>query len=471
MVHVLAVSGLHVGFLIIALSLIISKIKVKRWLKTAILSSILLIYCYFCSFSPSVVRASIMFFILSLAILFGKKYDQLNALSIAGLIIILIRPLSVFDAGFQLSFACVMCILMFYQTFISLFSKYYLPTFIAKPLAVSIPVTFGILPIMCQYFTQISILGVFANLIVVPIFEVFFILLFIAMLIGILLPFLSFILKVPMLLIHVIIFIASFVSSVKFVILNLSPISSIFIVGIYCSLFIVSHFINFSNKSKTIICATILVITCSLSGIMALPVKIGSNRISVVNSYDNNVYAIELGGKEFVVGRFDKYTIEASSQFLLSTKTYVADYYVSLTNTTPAGKSRYKNIYTCSYAEDSTLLVMGEEYDFDGIKCSAINLYGNFVGILLEYQDTKVFICNNKTLNEGLCMDFASQYGEINILIGNEKYTSQLAKYLNCIELYNGKTIRMGNKVLANCQGNWTFELKDDIIFNVRSLD
>ena len=471
MAHILAVSGLHIGFLVMAISFVISKIKTKRWLKVAILSSILLIYCYFCSFAPSVVRASLMFFILALAGVIGKKYDKLNAWSVAGLLILFISPLYVFDTGFQLSFICVLCILMFYQTFLSWLSKYHLPNSLASTLAVSIPVTIGILPIMCQHFSKISMLGIFANIIVVPIFEVFFIILFATTVLCLLLPFMSFVLNVPMFLIHIVILIAGIVSNMKFAIINLSPLSSMLVVSIYAVLFVLSHFVNMSYRIKTMVSVALLTFTCLLSGLMALPVKPSSNKISVLTSYNKNVYAIELGGKEFIIGVFNEYTNEASSQYLSTSKLYVADYYISLTNVVPTDTSSYKNIYTCSYAPNSTLLATGVEYDFDGVFCQAVSLYGNFVGILLSYQNMDVFVCNNKTLTEGLCMDFASNYEMVDILIGKEKYTKQLAKYLNCFELFDGNIIRKENNVLANCQGNWTFEIKNDNIVNVRSLD
>ena len=53
----------------------------------------------------------------------GEKYDITNALSLAGVIILLINPLSLFDIGFQLSFACIFAIITMVKPMSNIFAK------------------------------------------------------------------------------------------------------------------------------------------------------------------------------------------------------------------------------------------------------------------------------------------------------------------------------------------------------------
>ena len=122
--HLLAVSGLHVGFIAVLLKFLLRKMPYKQFINPIIIGSILYFYCYLCSFSASVVRATIMFLVLSLADSFSKHYDRLNALGLAGFAILLYKPLSVYDPGFLLSFFCVFSICMFMPHFLNLLGKF-----------------------------------------------------------------------------------------------------------------------------------------------------------------------------------------------------------------------------------------------------------------------------------------------------------------------------------------------------------
>lgn len=182
--HILAVSGLHVGLVAGILAWIMKKLKAKNWLNLLITSAILIFYCYLCGFSPSVVRATIMSICALLSTCLGKKYDSLSAIGLAGLILLLIKPLHAFDIGFQLSFGCVIGIAIFYKSVYSFLrkpiKKFVLPNCIAKSLAVSFSAQFLILPVLINCFDGVSFLSIFANLIIIPIFTVAFTAAFIA---------------------------------------------------------------------------------------------------------------------------------------------------------------------------------------------------------------------------------------------------------------------------------------------------
>lgn len=106
--HVLAVSGLHVGFLVYGLKKLLAFLHLSPKASLLVFTAFLLAYCRLLDFTPSVARASI----LSVMLLGGKalrrRPDPLTSLAAAFLLILLIWPLDLFNLGFQLSFLAVL---------------------------------------------------------------------------------------------------------------------------------------------------------------------------------------------------------------------------------------------------------------------------------------------------------------------------------------------------------------------------
>lgn len=115
--HVLAVSGLHVGLILALLLFVLSRFPnyVSKYNATLIALIIIWFYALLTGFSPSVLRAVVMFSLLTLAKLSGKNYDSINVLMISALILLLFDPLLLFDLGFQLSYLAMLGIFILYQ--------------------------------------------------------------------------------------------------------------------------------------------------------------------------------------------------------------------------------------------------------------------------------------------------------------------------------------------------------------------
>lgn len=188
-IHILTVSGLHVGFLITLIYWLLKKCRLNRLWTTLIASIFLLIYNLLCGFAPSVMRASIMAVVIMLARLSGKEYDNLNSLGVAGFIILLLNPLTGYDAGFLMSFFCVASIFLLHPV-LSKWMKKIVPNKVADYMSLSICATLGILPFTASFFSQLNLLAVFANLIIVPMFAIVYPVLFIFVLFALLMPFL-----------------------------------------------------------------------------------------------------------------------------------------------------------------------------------------------------------------------------------------------------------------------------------------
>ncbi len=170
--HVLAVSGLHVGILMAMLNTIFSFFGKRN--KPSIFQSIIIIFflwlfALITGLAPSVTRSALMFSFFILGKNSGKKPSSYNSLAAAAFIILLFNPNALFHVGFQLSFLAVISILFFQQKFyrtIDIKNKYI--DYLWQLTTVSIAAQIGTTPISIFYFHQFPIYALLTNLIVIP---------------------------------------------------------------------------------------------------------------------------------------------------------------------------------------------------------------------------------------------------------------------------------------------------------------
>ena len=109
--HVLAVSGLHVGilYMVVAFFLRLDRKKAHRnnWKKVMITLIIIWSYALLTSLSPSVTRAAVMFSFMAIGGLLKRRTSSLQAIIASALFLLLIKPNYLFEVGFQLSYAAV----------------------------------------------------------------------------------------------------------------------------------------------------------------------------------------------------------------------------------------------------------------------------------------------------------------------------------------------------------------------------
>ncbi|NLN40484.1 MAG: DNA internalization-related competence protein ComEC/Rec2 [Clostridiales bacterium] len=168
--HILAISGLHVGFVVLLLSWISNRLKLSPKVTFFIQGAALGVYCIVVGGSSSVVRATIMTIILLGGKVVGRKPDPLNSLSLAAFIILLFRPLEVFEVGFQLSFSAVAGIVLFNELLSAKLSKLdKLPLKVGEAIAIMLSAQLGVWPLIAYHFNTFSIISFIANLILVPV--------------------------------------------------------------------------------------------------------------------------------------------------------------------------------------------------------------------------------------------------------------------------------------------------------------
>lgn len=176
--HIMAVSGMHVGFIIAPFWLLIPFLwrrKSGKWVGLIIMTLLLFGYAGLTGFSASVSRASIMAWLLTYGKLFHKLRHSVNLLAVAAIILLIIQPSQLFDVGFQLSFSAVFIILLILpeaQRIIPERHRFGWKGGLATIILISVVVQMGLFPILTAYFGEFSYIGPIANALVVPLLSI-----------------------------------------------------------------------------------------------------------------------------------------------------------------------------------------------------------------------------------------------------------------------------------------------------------
>jgi competence protein ComEC len=169
LIHIMSVSGANVAFIVFPLMFIFKRAKINKKISTSIIMATLIIFLFITGFQPSVVRAIIMAIVILLGNLILKESDVLTTISIAAIIMLIANPYTLFDIGFQLSFAATISIVVFYSTIKKFISTKFIPNTIVDVIATTIAAQIGVIPIIAYYFNKISVLSLLSNIFVVPI--------------------------------------------------------------------------------------------------------------------------------------------------------------------------------------------------------------------------------------------------------------------------------------------------------------
>lgn len=170
-VHVLAVSGLHVGIIAFILVLLFRLARLPNYANLILTLAFLIIYALMIDLRPSVVRASIMSVLLMVAFLSERNTDMLNSLSFAAFAILLWNPQALFDPGFQLSIGATAGIIYFYpmlHPLLELKRKRVLDRVFVRPFTTSLSAQAGTVLLSAHYFYRLPVISLIANLLVIP---------------------------------------------------------------------------------------------------------------------------------------------------------------------------------------------------------------------------------------------------------------------------------------------------------------
>ena len=190
--HVLAISGLHIGLLYSILWMFFTPWRRNRKLKVVsvfIIIGVLWIFAALTGFPVSVVRSVIMFSLIGISCLLQEKPHTLNTLATAAFLMLLFRPLWLFEIGFQMSFAAVASIVLLHPKLSSLWNvRHWSLRWFRDMLSVSIAAQIGVAPIIAFYFHRFSVYFLLTNFWVIPMVSV---VMYVAVFMLVLLPFSS----------------------------------------------------------------------------------------------------------------------------------------------------------------------------------------------------------------------------------------------------------------------------------------
>ena len=344
--HMLAVSGSHITYIIVALTTLLSKTNRKFSLIITII--FLLFFTVLTGFTASVLRASIMGILTLLASILHRKSDTINNLGISSIIILLYNPYLLVDAGFLLSYAGTIGIIFFSKKISVSLNKINLNLgnitqnnnrkilfiksiiekiilYVISSLSVTISANIVIIPIMAYMFSTISFTFWISNILAGSIMEVVTIFGFITYLISIVFPMLAEFLGIALnLFLTILLKIAEISSIIPGASIYIKTPSLIMCVMYYLIIFIlfnlkpIRQFIRKkaifrfliikAKKHKLKILVTIITVIILLNGIIYVTdknlkiyfVDVGQGDCTLIQTHEKKNILIDGGGSEFV---------------------------------------------------------------------------------------------------------------------------------------------------------------------------
>jgi competence protein ComEC len=170
--HIMAVSGANVAFIAAPLVFIFKRMRLSQKSSNIIIICVLLFFVFITGFEPSVMRAVIMAVVILTGQILRRETDIFTSIAFAAVLLLIYNPFTLFNIGFQLSFAATLSLVMFFKNIKSKISSRLIPGFISDVLAATLAAQVGVLPISASYFNKVSLVSVLSNLLVVPVLEV-----------------------------------------------------------------------------------------------------------------------------------------------------------------------------------------------------------------------------------------------------------------------------------------------------------
>jgi competence protein ComEC len=199
-VHILSVSGLHVGFILVFLTFILNflpKNKFSNWIKLLVVLLGLWLFALVAGLAPSVVRSTVMFSFVAIGIFLKRETYIMHTLLVSMFLILLFKPLFLFDIGFQLSYLALFFILWLQPMLEALWiPKNKISGYFWDILTVSFAAQIGAMPLSIYYFHQFPGLFFVTNLVLIPFLSII-------MVVGVLVLLLAFFNIIPFFLMYI----------------------------------------------------------------------------------------------------------------------------------------------------------------------------------------------------------------------------------------------------------------------------
>ncbi len=298
--HVLSVSGLHVGIIYMLLGYMLSFLdrnKKTTWIKVFLILGFLWFFVLLSGFSAAAVRAAFMFSLIMLGKTLFEQVETANIVLVSAFFSLCINPFWLADIGFQLSYTAVLGIIYLYPYFNNMFAfSWGFANKVWALCSVSIAAQLATLPVTLYYFHQFPALFLITNLVLIPIstlvmYGSILVLLFskVTLVANVLVYITGFLIKIMNAC-------AVFFDSLPFCVIDNIHLTMINLIGLYLLLFLV--FISIEERSYKLLMSSfvVAVVILILSIFFDLQTK-RNNELVIYQSDKTNMLAVFSGNR------------------------------------------------------------------------------------------------------------------------------------------------------------------------------
>ncbi|OUS11849.1 competence protein [Nonlabens dokdonensis] len=172
-IHILALSGLHVGIILLILRVLTKRIlrmKYGRWIQSVVLIFLLWSFALLTGMSPSIMRAVTMFSFVAIGLNLKRKGSVYHSLTLSAFVLLLFDPRILFQVGFQLSYMAVFSIVLIQPVLAGLWPwRNKVKDFFWNIFTVTVAAQIGVAGISLFYFNQFPGLFILGNMLLLPV--------------------------------------------------------------------------------------------------------------------------------------------------------------------------------------------------------------------------------------------------------------------------------------------------------------
>lgn len=166
--HILAISGLHISFIGMAIYRLLRR-RFRFLFSAAVSIPVVLSFGIMSGFGISTIRAIIMFILKIMGEVLGRKYDAITAISLAGLVLLVQNPFVVCNSGFQMSFGAIIAIVLILPIVEEILNT---DNKIIKVLSANFTISLVMNPILAWNYYELPTFSFLLNIVVVPLMSV-----------------------------------------------------------------------------------------------------------------------------------------------------------------------------------------------------------------------------------------------------------------------------------------------------------
>lgn len=166
--HILAISGLHISFIGMAIYRLLRR-RFRFLFSAAVSIPVVLSFGIMSGFGISTIRAIIMFILKIIGEVLGRKYDAITAISLAGLVLLVQNPFVVCNSGFQMSFGAIIAIVLILPIVEEILNR---DNKIIKVLSANFTISLVMNPILAWNYYELPTFSFLLNIVVVPLMSV-----------------------------------------------------------------------------------------------------------------------------------------------------------------------------------------------------------------------------------------------------------------------------------------------------------